>query len=260
MKILSWFDFINNLPSVPLRRIINFIDNKYQESNELASIKNETVLLTNLNRYAFVELEILTDGKVKSIEIELTNGNSVQKKSSNQKVDGKSWWIGIFQRYVTLRILEKQKKNACFGESLVHNQISIINCQVHGIPQDRCLCRGKNKSRISFILFLNEKSILLLDQGSNSEVISYQPQTDCPDLSRSNGKLKRKYKFDRELLKYLKIKIAGHDDKDCFGTAEIINFGKIKSDLEMFEAAFHQSEIIVDLIEEYKANVQDSDE
>ena len=75
-------------------------------------------MLTNLNRYAFVELEILTDGKVKSIEIELTNGNSVQKKSSNQKVDGKSWWIGIFQRYVTLRILEKQKKNACFGESL----------------------------------------------------------------------------------------------------------------------------------------------
>ena len=159
---------------------------------------------------------------------------------------------------------------------------------MHGIPQDRCLCRGKNKSRICFILFLNEKSILLLDQGSNSEVISYQdqgsknvrrvrthiclcqnlnefsnlikPQTDCPDLSRSNGKLKRKYKFDRELLKYLKIKIAGHDDKDCFGTAEIINFGKIKSDLEMFEAAFHQSEIIVDLIEEYKANVQDSDE
>ena len=75
-------------------------------------------MLTNLNRYAFVELEILTDGKVKSIEIELTNENSVQKKSSNQKVDGKSWWIGIFQRYVTLRILEKQKKNACFGESL----------------------------------------------------------------------------------------------------------------------------------------------
>ena len=56
----------------------------------------------------------------------------------------------------------------------VHNQISIINCQVHGIPQDRCLCRGKNKSRISFILFLNEKSILILDQGTNDEIISYQ--------------------------------------------------------------------------------------
>ena len=59
---------------------------------------------------------------------------------------------------------------------LVHNQISIINCQVHGIPQDRCLCRGKNKSRISFILFLNEKSILVLDQGTNDEIISYQDE------------------------------------------------------------------------------------
>ena len=58
----------------------------------------------------------------------------------------------------------------------VHNQISIINCQVHGIPQDRCLCQGKNKSRISFILFLNEKSILVLDQGTNDEIISYQDQ------------------------------------------------------------------------------------
>ena len=58
--------------------------------------------------------------------------------------------------------------------SSVDNQISIINCQVHGIPQDRCLCHGKNKSRISFILFLNEKSILILDQGTNDEIISYQ--------------------------------------------------------------------------------------
>ena len=56
----------------------------------------------------------------------------------------------------------------------VHNQLSIINCQVHGIPQDRCLCRGKNKSRIGIILFLNEKSILILDQGTNEEILSYQ--------------------------------------------------------------------------------------
>ena len=56
----------------------------------------------------------------------------------------------------------------------VHNQISIINCQVHGIPQNRCLCRGKNKSRMGLILFLNEKSILILDQGTNDEIISYQ--------------------------------------------------------------------------------------
>ena len=87
-----------------------------KERHELTNIKNETVLLTNLNRYAFVELEILTDGKVKSVEMELTNQNSVHQKSSQP--NGKSWWIGIFQRYVTLRILEKQKKSACFGESL----------------------------------------------------------------------------------------------------------------------------------------------
>ena len=47
---------------------------------------------------------------------------------------------------------------------------------MHGIPQDRCLCRGKNKSRIGLILFLNEKSILILDQGTNDEIISYQDQ------------------------------------------------------------------------------------
>jgi len=88
-----------------------------KESHELAIIKNETVLLANLNQYAFVEIEIVTDGKVKSVEIELTNQNAAQQKS-NQKQESKSWWVGIFQRYVTLRILEKQKRNACFGESL----------------------------------------------------------------------------------------------------------------------------------------------
>merc|ERR1719259_1624387 len=72
-----------------------------------------------------------------------------------------------------------------------------------------------------------------------------KPQTDCPDLSRSNGKLKRKYKFDRELLKSLKIKTMGQDGKDCFGTAEIVNSGRIKSDLELFEDAFYQLEKIV---------------
>ena len=87
-----------------------------------------------------------------------------------------------------------------------------------------------------------------------------KPQTDCPDLSRSNGKLKRKYKFDRELLKSLKIKTIGQDGKDCFGTAEILNSGRIKSDLELFEDAFHQSEIIHHLIQEYKAAAHDSDE
>ena len=56
----------------------------------------------------------------------------------------------------------------------VHNQLSITNCQVHGIPQDRCLCREKNKSRIGIILFLNEKSILILDQGTNEQILSYQ--------------------------------------------------------------------------------------
>ena len=88
-----------------------------KESHELAIIKNETVLLSNLNKYAFLEIEIVTDGKVKSVEIELTNQNLAHQKS-NQKQESKSWWIGIFQRYVTLRILEKQKKSACFGESL----------------------------------------------------------------------------------------------------------------------------------------------
>ena len=87
-----------------------------------------------------------------------------------------------------------------------------------------------------------------------------KPQTDCPDLSRSNGKLKRKYKFDRDLLKDLKIKITGQDGSDCFGTAEIINSGKAKSDLDLFENAFHQSENIIQLVEEYNATVQDSDE
>ena len=66
-----------------------------KESHELAIIKNETVLLANLNQYAFVEIEIVTDGKVKSVEIELTNQNAAHHKS-NQKQECKSWWIGIF--------------------------------------------------------------------------------------------------------------------------------------------------------------------
>ena len=72
--------------------------------------------------------------------------------------------------------LLRHKEYVTLKRFAVHNQISIINCQVHGISQDRCLCRGKNKSRISFILFLNEKSILVLDQGTNDEIISYQDQ------------------------------------------------------------------------------------
>ena len=87
-----------------------------------------------------------------------------------------------------------------------------------------------------------------------------KPQTNCPDLSRSNGKLKRKYKFDRELLKSLKIKMTGQDGKDCFGTAEIVNSGRIKSDLELFEDAFKHSEMIYQLTQEYKAAAHDSDE
>ena len=137
-------DWVRNFESdeVPLRRIIHFIGSEKQgtdltlahrvimtnipwviigesstESHELEIINNETVLLASLNQYAFVEIEIVTGGKVKSIEIELTNQNAAHQKS-NQKQECKSWWIGIFQRYVTLRILEKQKKNACFGESL----------------------------------------------------------------------------------------------------------------------------------------------
>ena len=87
-----------------------------------------------------------------------------------------------------------------------------------------------------------------------------KPQTDCPDLSRSNGKLKRKYKFDRELLKSLKIKMTGQDGKDCFGTAEILNSARVKSDLELFEDAFRQSEVICHLVQEYKTAANNSDE
>ena len=54
--------------------------------------------------------------------------------------------------------------------------------------------------------------------------------------------------------------MTGQDGKDCFGTAEIVNAGRIKPDLELFEDAFKQSEIIHHLIQEYKAAVQDSDE
>ena len=78
-----------------------------KENHEQIVIRNEAVLLSNLDRFAFIELEILTDGKVKSIEIELTN-----------QLSQKSWWIGIFQRYVTYRILEHQKKKTCFAENL----------------------------------------------------------------------------------------------------------------------------------------------
>lgn len=62
------------------------------------------------------------------------------------------------------------------------------------------------------------------------------------------------------MLKSLKIKTIGQDGKDGFGTAEILNSGRIKSDLELFEDAFHQSEMIHHLIQEYKAAIQDSDE
>ena len=93
-----------------------------------------------------------------------------------------------------------------------------------------------------------------------NEIVNLEkPQTDCPDLSRSNGKLKRKYKFDRELLKSLRIKMTGQDGKNCFGTAEIVNSWRMKSDLELFEDAFHQSEMIHHLIKEYKAAAHDSD-
>ena len=113
-KDLTWpwgpWLIVTNIPWV-------IIVESSKESHELAIIKNETVLLANLNKYAFVEIEIVTDGKVKSIEFELTNQTAAHQKT-NQKQETKSWWIGIFQRYVTLRILEKQKKSACFGESL----------------------------------------------------------------------------------------------------------------------------------------------
>ena len=61
-------------------------------------------------------------------------------------------------------------------------------------------------------------------------------------------------------MKDLKLKITGQDGSECFGTAEIINFGKAKSDLELFENAFHQSENIIQLVEEYNATLLDSDE
>ena len=54
--------------------------------------------------------------------------------------------------------------------------------------------------------------------------------------------------------------MTAENGKDCFGTAEIINAGKIKSDLEMFEDAFNQSETIPRLIQEYKTAAHDSDE
>ena len=60
-------------------------------------------------------------------------------------------------------------------------------------------------------------------------------------------------------MKDIKIKITGQDGSDYFGTAKIINSGKAKSDLEMFENAFHQSENILHLVEEYNATVHDSD-
>ena len=97
---------------------------------------------------------------------------------------------------------------------------------------------------------ISRRAFTRLVKIENEIVNLEKPHTACPDLSRSNGKLKRKYKFDRELLKSLKIKMTGQDGKNCFRTAEIVNSGTIKSDLELFEDAFNQSELIDHLIRE----------
>ena len=54
--------------------------------------------------------------------------------------------------------------------------------------------------------------------------------------------------------------MTGQDGKDCFGTAEILNSGRIKTDLELFEDAFKQSDMIQHLIQEYKTAAHDSEE
>ena len=68
-----------------------------------------------LSRMKQFYFQILTN--MHFLKLKLTNQNGAHQKS-NQKQESKSWWIGIIQRYVTLRILEKQKKSVCLGESL----------------------------------------------------------------------------------------------------------------------------------------------
>ena len=53
-----------------------------------------------------------------------------------------------------------------------------------------------------------------------------------------------------------------HQEKaDCFGTCEIVDFGKVKTDLELFNDAFSKSETVKKLIrEDMIAQASDSDE